>query len=197
MKKKFLQVIEILKTYRLYILATILSFFIGAFLFFINRNWLVISWIPGYSRSENAASILRLKVCAKKKLPCYYWNDGVIKKQNTSVVFRSNPAEILQLLISNWLVLLYEERILEKTVCVESLSLSSSEQEVYLSFDQSPFLRTWSIEKKWQLFDGLCRTIADSNLGIQTIVFFVNHEPMRDDHLDFSHPWPIDGFGDR
>ena len=64
-----------------------------------------------------------------------------------------------------------------------------------ISFDQLPFLREWSIQKKWQLLDGLSRTISACELEIQSLAFLVRHETMQDDHLDFSQPWPVDGFG--
>ena len=126
-----------------------------------------------------------------KSVTLYFWKDAVLKKEDVFLVWLSSKAEILQQLVGNWLTLVYEERILEKRVGVESVALSSSEQEMYLSFDQLPFVPKWSINKKIKLINGLQKTIDDAGLGIQKVVFLVRHEPMIDEHLDFSQPWRL------
>jgi len=182
------------KKYKNYFLSGFFLFFLGVFLFFINRNWFIIHWVPGYNKSENITKILKKRLSKKKEISCFYWNDEKLKKHNFDVVLRDNGLENLRLVVGNWLSLLYEERVLEKSIHLNFSALSASEQEVYLSFDQGLFVREWSINKKWQLLDGLCKTISEADLGIHKIIFLVNYEPMRDDHLDFSQPWPVDGF---
>ena len=77
---------------------------------------------------------------------------------------------------------------------MEAASLSESGQDVFLSFDQIPFLRDWSIFNKLSFVESLLKTIYKANLGIQKITFLVDHQVMEDDHLDFSKSWPVDGF---
>lgn len=152
--------------------------------------------MPGYAKSKNASDRLRQKISPKKDIKCFYWKDDRLCSESVSCVLRSNKAESIKLIVSSWLSLLYEERVLEKIVEIESVALGSSEQMVYLSFDKNILKREWSIQKKWRVLSGLCKTIMESELGIQNIIFLVGHQSMVDDHLDFSRPWPVDGFGE-
>lgn len=174
------------------IFLAIVFFVLGAVFFLVRRNWLLVHWVPAYKVSDDISGVLGKKVAPKKNIFLYYWRDDDLKKERVNFVWLDNKAEILKLIVGNWLTYMYEERVLEKKVGVDSVSLSMSEQEAYVSFDQIPFLREWSIHKKWRLLDGLLRTVGDAGLGIEKIIFLVRHEIMRDDHLDFSQPWPVD-----
>jgi hypothetical protein len=169
-------------------------FVVGACFFLVRQNWLVVHWVPSYSRSEDAFGVLGKKTAPKKTVSLMFWKDGKLQKETASFLWLASKAEIVKLVLGNWLTLLYEERVLAKGVNIESVALSSSEQEVYISFDQLPFLREWSIQKKWQLLDGLSKTVCACGLGVRLLVFLVRHETMQDDQLDFSQPWPVDGF---
>jgi hypothetical protein len=180
------------KKYLIYVFLSILCFFVGVTLFLVKRDWLILHWVPSYKRSEDISGVLGKKVAPKKNIKFYYWKDEQLKNEENSLVWLSGKGEITKLIVGNWLSFIYEERILGKRVGIESAALDSTEQVAYLSFDQALFLREWSLHKKWQLLDGLLRTIADSGLGIQKIVFLAKNEPMSDDQLDFSQPWPVE-----
>lgn len=176
----------------LYYLGAIPLFFVlGITLFLVKRNWMIVHWVPSYRRSDDISGVLNKKIAPKKKINLYFFKGEALKKEEVSLVWLSSKAEILKLIIGNWLTLVYEERILAKRVRIESVALASFEQEAYVSFDQVPFLQESSIHKKMQLLNALRRTIDSSGLGIQSLVFLVRHEPMVDDHLDFSQPWPV------
>jgi len=175
----------------LYVAVSIACFSIGILLFFFNRHWLLVYWVPSYNRSEDVTAQVSKKVSPKKQVDLYFAKDGAMKKEPSSFVSCASKAENLKLIIGNWLSLLYEERILEKRVGIGTVSLGSSAHTAYLSFDQSPLQREWSIYKKKRLLDGLCKTIERSRLGIQSLIFLVNNEQMRDEHLEFSRPYTI------
>jgi len=180
---------DFVKKLILYISLSLLCFSIGIGLFLVRRNWMLIYWVPTYARSDDISGILNKKIALKKNINLFFYKDNSLKKEETSFVWLSSKAEILKLIIGNWLTLVYEERILEKRIRVESVALSSSEQEAYISFDQSLFLQEWPIHKKAQVLDGLCKTVDEAGLNIQNIMFLVDHEPLEDDHLDFSQPF--------
>lgn len=171
-----------------------LFFLLGVGLFLVKRDWIILHWVPSYKRSEDISEALGKKVAPKKITPLFYWYEDKLKQSEESFVWLASKTERLRLLVGSWLTLLYEERILEKRVRIESVALSQTEQEGYLSFDQVPFLSEWPIYKKWRLLDGLCRTVEAAGLDMQTLIFLVRNEPMTDEHLDFSHPWPVSGF---
>jgi len=186
--------IIIFHKYKYQILTSVACFFLGVTVLLVKRNWLIVHWVPSYARSDASVSVSNKHVVHRKKITMYYWKDDTLKQEEDSCIWGAGKAEDLKLLVGNWLLFLYEERILGKRVSLQSVALNASEQEAFLSFDHAPFSRDWSIHKKWQVLDGLCRTIKGLELEIQLVLFLVNHEIMSDDHLDFSQPWPIGGF---
>lgn len=170
-------------------------FFLGLLTLLVKRHWLIVHWVPAYTRSDVSVSQSSKHIVHRKKIALYYWKEDGLKREVDSFVWRGDVAEDLKVIVGSWLSFLYEERVLPKRVGLESIALGKSKHELFLSFNHYPFVRSWSIRNKWQLLNGLCRTIVGLNLGVQTILFLVNHEQMQDDHLDFSQPWPVDGFG--
>jgi len=114
--------------------------------------------------------------------------------EETDFIWFSNRSENLKHLINNWLSFLHDERIIEKKVLIETVSESDFDQVTYLSFNQSPLDREWSIYKKWNFIESLLKTIRGVEPNIKQIVFLVGYQQMEDDHLDFSQNWPIEGF---
>ena len=97
-------------------------------------------------------------------------------------------------LINNWLSFLHEERVINKKVVLEAVSLEQTDQRAYFSFDQTPLDREWSIFKKWNFIESMFKTIRGSDLNIKYVIFLVGHQSLEDDHLDFSQAWPVEGF---
>ena len=83
---------------------------------------------------------------------------------------------------------------MEKKVVVQTVLLSASDQVAYLSFDSGPLSEESSTFDKWMLIEGLFKTIRKNNVPLEQIQLLVHHQLMKDPHLDFSKPWPIDGF---
>ena len=178
-----------------YILFFIFLFFIfGGTLFLINREFLIVKWSwGGFSEIEDLENTKK-NLILRKNVNLYYYKDEKFYTEAINTVWFTSKPENLKHLINNWLSFLHDERILNKKVYLESASLSESGQELFLSFDQIPFIRDWSIFNKLCLIESLLKTINKVNLGIQKVVFLVDHQVMEDDHLDFSQGWPVDGF---
>lgn len=189
------QLHKFIQTYKYYLLLVSGCFFLGMMVFLFKRSWLIMHWVPGYARSDVSVSPVSKHIVHRKKLALYYWKDDQLKREVDSFVWRGDAYEDLKIMVGSWLSFLYEERVVRKRVSLESIALGASKQDLLVSFDHYPFEKDWSIRKKWQFLDGLCRTIAGVNLGVQSILFLVNHERLQDDHLDFSQPWPVTGFG--
>jgi len=184
-----------LKNYKFFILfITFVCFLSGGIFFLIKRNWIIIQ-IPMeiFQEKEDLLHVSK-NIVLRKKVDLYYWKDRKFNSEKVNMVWFAKKVENLKHLINNWLSFLHEERIIYKTVCLESVSLSESEQEVYLSFDQLPFLRDWSTFDKLCFMEALLKTIRNVNLGIMQVKFLVGHQEMEDDHLDFFKPWPIGGY---
>lgn len=100
----------------------------------------------------------------------------------------------LKQVVSGWLTCVQEERLVDHTVRLEAVSLSLYNQEAYLSFTQSLMKKDDSIAKKWQLIESLFKTVREAGIDVRAVLFLVDHQPMIDEHLDFSQPLALDGF---
>ncbi len=185
-----------LKKYIIYSSLTLFFLLIGSTFFLVQRNWLIVQWTLGSFEQEEIANQTKQDVVLRKKVDLYYWKDDKFFSEETTFIWFANKAENLKHLINNWLSFLHEERITEKKVSLETVFLAESDQQAYFSFDQSPMEKEWSTFKKWHFIESMFKTIRQSGLNIKYVVFLVGHQQMEDDHLDFSQPWPVDGFLD-
>ncbi|HZW61067.1 MAG TPA: hypothetical protein VFF04_02480, partial [Candidatus Babeliales bacterium] len=99
--------------------------------------------------------------------------------------------------INSWLSLLDEEHIMDSKVMLQTAILSQSGQEAFLSFDRNPLPAECATFETWMWVEGLLKTIRENDIQLQSIRFLVHHEPLIDEHLDFSNSWPAQGFLDR
>ncbi len=166
---------------------------IGALFFLIQRKWLIVQWT--FNTEANEITLAKKETVLKKDITFSWWKNDKFHHDKSTIIWRRDKnAENIKLVINNWLSHVKGEKVLESSISIDSVVLSQSEQEAYISFNQTFSWKEWSIFKKWMLIDSLCKTIKSTGLPIKYISILVNHEPMLDEHLDFSHPWSIDGF---
>jgi hypothetical protein len=164
----------------------------GIFFFLVQREFIIIQWsYPSRHQVHNLSS----DATTTRTIKLYCWdNERTIDHETSLIWHRSNPAENLKTLVSAWINLAHSEHILSKLAILQDAPYATTSKEAYLSFDQSILDPTWSIRKKIFVMQSLLKTISKTDLKIQHIVFLVNHQPMIDEHLDFSYSWPLDGF---
>lgn len=168
---------------------TLISVGGGVLFFFIHQNMLIISWST-FSQAPKYTS----KITLSKKINIFFWKDEKLHKEELVLTWeQENGEKNIHNVISNWIAVLQDEKIITQQIRLESAALSQA-QELFLCFNQSPLSQEWPIIKKWRLIESLGKTIRETKLPIRFIVFIVNDAIMNDDHLDFSQPWPIDGF---
>src|SRR5690606_23993747 len=92
------------------------------------------------------------------------------------------------------LTLLEEEQVLEKKASLQSVTQSISSNDVYISFDRTPFNEDAPTFDKLMIIESILKTLRENGITIPNIYFLVHHQIMKDLHLDFSHAWPIEGF---
>ncbi|MCK4517931.1 hypothetical protein KAT92_04085 [Candidatus Babeliales bacterium] len=179
-------------------LASIATVFIsiGLLSFFLYQDILVVRWMRQTSLDARMLAYSKKHVATTKPLMFYFWRDEVLIKEVRDFLWHDDPSGNLRLVTGSWLSFLYDERAITKLVSVEAVALSDLEHEVYISLDQSPFDRDWSIFKKWHMIDALGKTLRGVSDKVQSFVLLVDGRPMVDEHLDFSQGWSIDGFGD-
>lgn len=172
---------------------TITACCIGALFFLIQRKWLIIQWT--FNAESNETALAKKETVLKKELTFYWWAKERLHQEKAPLIWRHDKNdENIKQTVNTWLKYLKGEKLIEQSITIDSVVLSPSEQDAYLSFNQSFNWKEWSIHRKWMLIDCLCKTLKSSDIPLKTISILVNHEPMVDDHLDFDHPWSIDGF---
>ena len=186
-------VLHLIKKNKIIIIILFGSIFLGLFLFFLQRKLLIIQSVSSWGKKTDFLNTSK-QIVERKNVKLFYWKDGNLNSEMSTFILLSDKSENIKVLLGSWLLFLYEERILDKIVRLDSVSLSISGQEAYLSFNQPIFGKEWSIHKKWKLIDGILRTLMSSGLEIQSVVFLVKHEQMSDKHLDFSQPWSVTNY---
>ena len=173
------------------ILITVITFFFGILFFAFYNKWLIVS-IPSY-KTGVADQVARMKP-EKKEVSLFYWHNKKWNKETVSLLWSEDLSKNIKYLVNSWLNLLEEEAIMKDRVRNQTVLLSSSLTQAYLSFDRNLLHKESSTHKKLMLIEGLLKTMRENNIELQSIYFLVHHEIMQDYHLDFSNSWPIYGF---
>ncbi len=176
------------KNYIVTFIILIVSFSIGTLYYAYKNQYIIIH----YNRNFKPGLISETK---KRIITCFVWQQQQWLQETTEVLWSdTNKSETLNHIMTSWFTILTDEGIYTKKLSIQAISLLPNNCDALISFDRNPFSKESSIAEKLMWIEGLLKTIREANLGIQSVFFLVNHQPMHDPHLDFSYPWPISGF---
>ena len=130
----------------------------------------------------------------KRQGKLFFWNKGKWNHESAEILLSHNLTDTISYIANKWLTLLEEEGLMAKRVAVSHVLIHGSGKEVYISFDRYPFNKEHSCYEKWMWVEGLLKTLRENDIAISHIDFKVRHMPLQDYHLDFSNPWPLQGF---
>lgn len=163
---------------------------VGMFFFALKHEFILIR-LPG---SHNGLLQSTAPANNKKKVILFARTGDTWRTEQQELIWTNDVAENMRLLTMNWLAFNQEEHVAEKNVTVQSCALSTSEQEIYISFDRNPLPKEQSIMAKWSLIESLLKTIRENKIPLTNIHFLINHQPLQDQHLSFDLSWPVNGF---
>ncbi len=163
---------------------------ITGMIFFAMKNELIIINYPTITPQP----VINVEPVSKKQVNLIFWQHNQWKTESHDLLWTHNRQQDLHRLINAWLTLLHEENNMEKKVTLHTVLLSASDQIAYLSFDSDPLSKESATYDKWLFIEGLLKTIRENNISLQQIQLLVQHQLMQDPHLDFSKPWPVNGF---
>lgn len=129
----------------------------------------------------------------KKNVKLYGWRHDKWHHESVELIWSEDMVDTLSRLIPAWLTMLEEEKMDQKKISLQSITISPHGQ-AYLSLDRNPFTKEASTFEKLMWVESLLKTIRDNGINLQSIQFLVHHQPLQDYHLDFSNPWPLTGF---
>jgi hypothetical protein len=179
------------KNLYLIILFSCISFLAGLFFFAYMHEYIIFKF-PSFHADITLARQQLQDIKRSISLHCWRnnrWHTEII----TTLAYTDKSQTILHM-INSVLTLLQEESISTKKVLADSVLLSADERTAYVSFNRNPFNKEESVLSKWMYIETLLKTIRENNAGVNQVYFLVNHQPLKDMHLDFTNPWPIKGF---
>lgn len=174
-----------------YIIICMVTFSLGMLLVSIHNDWIMFRFPSYVAEVENYINAIAVP---KKEVQLWYWHNNQWHNEKTNLIWQPSKTHQIQYLINTWLTFLDEEHIMDKKVSLQTVLLASSDQEALLSFDRMPLDPQSSTFNKWMWVEGLLKTIRENKIPLQRIRLLVHHQPLNDDHLDFSNPWPLHGF---
>lgn len=163
--------------------------FIAALLFFAIYN----QWIIFYAPWQKNVITSSADIIHKKQIAHHYFHGDKWKSEKQEMLWQESVEKNIFHLINAWLTLLDEEHVTIKKTMLQSAIVTPS-GVAYLSFDHNVLGKEETIFKKWMFIEGLLKTIASNDIVITHVQFLVQHQPLQDIHLDFSMPWPLNGF---
>lgn len=167
---------------------TMLSMIIGILSYAFYKRIIIIQ-LPSLSKEQAVVGH-----ATQKSSTIYYWCHGAWKHEITTIIATEDKSDTISYVVTNWLNVLEQSTAFAKNIRLEQVMFSSSGSDLYLSFDKTLFTKEESTFEKWMRVEGLLKTVHATQLGIARVYILVHHKPLFDDHLDFSCPWPIQGF---
>lgn len=161
---------------------------LGLTLFAYQESW-IIFMIP------NKKNAIKLPTKTKPtEAVFYFWKHEKWGKEKISYITSPNPAETIQTIAHLYFRVLDDEEIIKNDVTVQSVVLHANKQIAFISCNQTPFDAQNNTRQKLMVIEGLLKTLRKNNIAVPSIQLLVNHQPLEDDHLDFTIPWPLQGY---
>ncbi len=162
--------------------------FLVALLFFACRNEYIILNFRSLTNKSHAIAP------KKKNINLFYWTHERWNKEEVEVIWTSNLQNNIATMVKSWLILIEEEKLIDKKITLLSALVAANQNELYISLDRNPFDDDQSTIKKLMLVESLLKTLRENKVPIKKVRLLKHHQTIWDHHLDFYHPWPIEGF---
>lgn len=129
----------------------------------------------------------------QKKITIFFYKHEQWHTEHNSVIWSSHNLDNVKTVTNCWLTLLEDEKIIDTDLQLLS-AIMTPNKELFLSFNKDICNNQDSTYAKLMIIQGLLKTLSHHNLSIQSVRFLVHHQTLVDDHLNFSIPWPIQGY---
>lgn len=154
-------------------------------------GWIIFRY-PSYTYDiAQQKAVMRIQ---RTPITYHFYKDNSWHIEKNELILSQDLIKNIHYIINSWLSFLEEERIMKKKVTVQTTLCSPAGNDLYISFDRNPLSKEASIHDKWMWVEGLLKTMRAHGITISRIHFLVHHQPLQDVHLDFDHPWPLQGY---
>ena len=167
---------------------------LAGIIFFLWQQGFIVLHIPWHNRLHNVA-LHKTSSFQRKSIMLYHWKNNKWYETSSTVLWDTqNSAESIKNLVNSWVQSAQDEQLVMHAFWLRHVAVTSLGSELLLSFSQSILVQEWSIAEKILFIEGLLKTIHTVAGDVQKLFFLVHDDYMPDNHLDFSRPWPVEGF---
>jgi len=176
-------------SYRIFvIIATSIAAIVGVVTYAWFNHRLIITYKPHHTHYTTGKPI------ATQTAHIRYILHNTWHSEERTIISCNNTEEHALRITQEWLAVMQEHDAVVQPCHVQSTVSSSTGHIVYISFDHIPFSKQSSLYSKWITVESLLETLRINGVQNQSVHLFVDHQPIQDDHLDFTYPWPSEGF---
>jgi hypothetical protein len=156
-------------------------------LYAVHQEWIIIH-LP-----HNKNTRVTQKKPSNQTIILWWWHAGHWKHEKTQIIGTTSTQDLVYQVLQSWLALMKEEKKINAITTLQSVAITSTDH-AYISFDHNPLPQETSLYEKWMIVEGMLKTMRENKLSVRAIILLVNHQILQDRHLDFSCPWPTEGF---
>ncbi len=167
-----------------------LSFVVGIVMYAYQKEWII--FVPPYAVADHQTESIDQDI-QHHDVVIFFFKHKQWHKEIVNLIWSSDTAQNVKTVTNNWLMLLEDEKIIEKDIQVVSAAITSS-KELFLSLNKDPFNKQDATYTKLMIIQGLLKTIHENKIAVQSVRFLIHHQTLIDDHLNFAVSWPISGF---
>lgn len=164
----------------------IISFIFGLLFFCMYKEWIIIYWNNPFLKTTHIFH-------EKKTIEMTIYKNNELLKKNATIIYEQNKIEKLKSIINAWLLYAYDQQLIFKKIKLEKVMVSESD-ECFLSFSETIFDEASTAKEQLYLIESLLKTVRDNKITFKNSMFLVGYEPLHSEYLDFSLPWPQEGF---
>jgi len=182
-----------MKTKQLFIISFI-SFIVGSIYFMYHQEYILFRFSPILSLTGQSQQHAPEFSTYKKNITFYFWHEDSWKSETKQCLWTNSKEANIKQLVLSFLTVLEEEHIIPYQIRMQAITLNETGNTLFLSFEKNPLPEQSSTYLKIKWIESLLKTIRENGLDIKSVYFLHNHQTLKDPHLDFSQPWPIQGF---
>ena len=174
-----------------------LGLFCSGMIFYGIYNEIIIFRMP----FKRVGTPIEQSTSVRKMIKLIFWNGEAWEKEEKEILYSQDTITTVHHVLTAWLAVQEEEHPESKSqatgpqkVTLQFIMLDASGREASISFDRSPLPKEASTAEKLLWVEGMLKTLQESGLSLQTVRLLVYAIPLEDQHLDFTHPWPLSGY---
>ena len=163
----------------------------GFLLYAWSVNWIIIA-IP--CTLTTPAKSLTPKTPIKKSFDLYFFKNQQWLHENITVSAPQDDLKQLEIILNKLCTLLEEEHLISSNIQIHNIACTADESELLISCTKNPFTDCKNIYEKLILLETFLKNIRKHTKQLFHVRFLLLHEPLRDEHINFSIAFPSTGY---